>query len=264
MNVIEFPDAARVFTRPAPIQLTKDVFIDETPAKKKSAAEPLKNIEDIKKIIHYFISTGQYRNNLLFVTGINLGFRCGDLLRFKVGHIIDQNNNFKSEIRFQEEKTKKVRTCYINNAIMDAAELYFNSLNLYSLNPNDYLFTSLSKNCTSGYYKNYSYKEEDSSIDVHSVERMLKNTINNKLNINVHASTHLMRKTFGYHVYMSAPDKREALVFLQKIFQHSSSLVTLSYIGITDDDIKTAYQNLNLGGDILSDICYAAGLKHAI
>ena len=37
------------------------------------------------------------------------------------------------------------------------------------------------------------------------------------------------------------------LLLLQKIFGHSTAAQTLSYIGVTEDEISTAYKNLNIG-----------------
>ena len=49
-----------------------------------------------------------------------------------------------------------------------------------------------------------------------------------------------MRKTFGYHYYKKTKD----IALLQNIFNHSSSAITLRYIGITDDLLDKAYDNI--------------------
>lgn len=262
------------FSRPVPVRVNAEDFADDTPIKTKNAAEPLKDINDIERINYYFVSTGQYRNNLIFVMGINFGLRCGDLLRMRVGHILNSDCSFKAEVRIEEEKTKKIRTCYMNDAVMDAAELYLCSLG-EEINLNDFLFTSLSNNNTDGYYETMSNmvtdtgkpvkvkREKDAPITVVSVERMLKKTINKELGIDVHAGTHLMRKTFAYHVIMNAPDRTRAVEFLQKIFGHATQAITLNYIGITEDEIRNTCQNLNLAPNSMN-FCYAAGLSNAI
>ena len=51
-----------------------------------------------------------------------------------------------------------------------------------------------------------------------------------------------MRKTFGYHAYKKGMD----ITVIQKLLNHSSTAVTLSYIGITRDDLDNVYLNLNL------------------
>lgn len=283
-NLINFnnyrsANMAAQFIRPMPVQIKDTEFISELPAKKKHAAEPLKNPDDIFRIIQYFISIGDYRDNLLFVMGTNFGLRCGDLLRMKFGDIIKSQNEFRQEVRIEEEKTDKVnaktgeklkrgniRTCYMNDAVMDAAILYFSSLD-NPIDLNDYLFTSLSNNRSQCYYDNYSYKDTNAPITVYSVERMLKRVINDELGIDVHAGTHLMRKTFAYNILVNAPDRNRALEFLQYALGHKSQASTLHYIGITDDEMRTTCQNLNIGAEALAmgkNICYAAGLGNAV
>ena len=88
---------------------------------------------------------------------------------------------------------------------------------------------------------------EHNNLKRRSVERILKEVINDELGIPVKASTHCLRKTFAYQVIMNAKDRSRAIEFLQKIFGHSSQQVTLHYAGITDDEIQDMYQNLNLG-----------------
>ena len=277
------------FVRPGmqSVKLVSEEFLNEVPDKKKNASDPLKNPEDIDRVSSYFISKGKYRDNLLFIMGINFGLRCGDLVRLKVGHILNSDLSFKAEVRIEEEKSRrkanvekgtdakagKIRTCYMNDAIMDAAELYFNSLGEVEINPNDYLFTSMSNNNSPIYYEALTEigfnptGEVNGHIHPNSVEQILKNTINKELGIDVHAATHLLRKTFAYHVILNAPDKTYALRFLQKVLGHSSPESTLHYIGITRDEIMDVCQNLNIGGNPSAqalvksnDICYAAGL----
>ena len=54
--------------------------------------------------------------------------------------------------------------------------------------------------------------------------------------------THTLRKTFGYHTYQSGVSP----AFPQKLFNHPAPRVTLSYIGITQDELDGVYPNLNL------------------
>lgn len=257
------------FARPMPIKIDNIAFVDETPTKKKNAAEPIKDAKDIYRVRNYFIDNGRLRDNLIFIMGINFGLRCGDLLRLKIGHILNTDTSFKQEITIKEEKTDKFRTCYMNDAVMDAAELYLCSLGS-EIDLNSFLFKSRSNNNSPAYYETMENmvtltgkplkvkRAEDASITVFSVERMLKKVINEELGINIHAGTHLLRKTFAYHMIMSAPDRSRAIEFLQKILGHSSQSITLAYAGITSEEIKTTCQNLNLGG---MDICYSSGFK---
>ena len=234
-NVINFPVNGKSIRRPQVMLVQDDSFQDNTPGLRSKAAEPIKRIEDIQAISNYLVQEKRYRDNLLFVAGINFGLRCGDLLQLKVGNVITEDGqSYKEEVIIREQKTNKIRRVYLNDAVMDALDLYLSSMAEVSLN--DYLFRS-----------NSNRNKNNKPIAVYSVERMLKEVINEKLNIDVQASTHCLRKTFGYHVLMGASDRTRALEFLQKIFGHSSSAITLRYIGITDEEIRETYQGLNLG-----------------
>ncbi|MBQ7937977.1 MAG: hypothetical protein IJ283_05735, partial [Oscillospiraceae bacterium] len=82
---------------------------------------------------------------------------------------------------------------------------------------------------------------------VRSIERLLKSIVNDELHIPVHASTHMLRKTFAYHFLMAAPDRNRALELLSMQLNHSSIVYTLRYIGITSDEILEACFRINLG-----------------
>lgn len=262
LRVIEGGRAVKGFERPtANANVVQPNFDYEPPKKRTNAAESLKRPEDIDAVVEYLVSHKRYRDNLIFVMGINFGLRCGDLLTLRYGNIIDENMRYRREVKVQEQKTKKrrekkggvqatYRTVYLNDAVMDAFDLYCGGRDI---DLNDYLFQSHSNNNSEAFYE--VLKENGKSvkrypgaaIGVGSVERMLKKVINEELGIDVRAGTHLLRKTFGYHVWRSAPDKNEAIDFLQKVLGHSSRASTMAYIGITAEDVRKTCEGLNLG-----------------
>lgn len=254
------------------IEINQDKDFVETYKVRKYAADPIKNINDINRILDYFLTKKQYRNLLLFTMGINFGLRCGDLLQLKFGHVLNKDYSFKNQITLIEEKNKNVRTCYMNQFVVDAVQMYIDSLStsISEINLNDYLFTSLSNSNSVNYYNTLHCKSSastgkpiqvkrnpSSSIQVKSVEKMLKKVINDELGINVHAGTHLMRKTFAYQVIMNAPDRNRAIEFLQRILGHKSPFTTLYYAGVTSEEQQKVCQNLYKGR---IDFCYGAGL----
>lgn len=219
-------------------------------APRSHAAEPIRNVEDIWMIRSHMISTGQYRLHLIFVIGIYFGLRAGDILNLKIGDFIKWDGSYKAETYVKEQKTGKMRKLIINEDVMDTLEQYL--LNQYKdvdIDINDYLFTSQSHNNTQGYYevmktKGLNTKGENKPIRVDSLERLLKKVVNDECGIDVHASTHMLRKTFAYHYLKTSPDRSKALVELMKILNHSSTSTTLDYSGITDDDIAETYSKM--------------------
>lgn len=208
------------------------------------ASEPIKSIEDISRISSYLIDQKRYRDNMLFIVGINFGLRVSDLIQLRFSNLIDESFSFKTTFPVLEKKTKKTRKVQknryitINEAVMDAVELY---LQHTPRKLDDYMFRSESNRGGN----------ENKPMTRMSVDRILKE-IAQTLDIKARVATHTLRKTFGYHqMVMSGNDPRK-LLLLQKIFGHSSSAQTLDYIGITQEEIEDAYLSLNLG----SKKCY--------
>ncbi len=208
-------------------------------------SEPIKDINDIERISQWFIDQKRYRDNMLWIVGINFGLRVSDLLRLKVYDLIDENYCFRPSFLILEKKTantrkvKKNRSVTINQAVMEAVLLY---LEHTPCKLDDYLFRSESNRGSN----------VNRPLHRNNVERVLKEA-KKALGLPQRIATHTMRKTFGYHQMMMGNNDPRRLMLLQKMFGHSSAMQTLTYIGITKDEIDEAYLNLNLG----SKDCYA-------
>lgn len=204
------------------------------------AGEPIKSLDDIIKVTDYLVSNKRYRDNMLFICGINFGLRVSDLLQLRFGHLIDDDFSFRRTFALLEKKTSSTRKCKknryitINESVTRAVILYLQ--NTPDVRLDDYMFRSESnRGCNNNL-----------PLTRKSVERILKN-IASEVGLTMHISTHSLRKTFGYQqMAMSNNDPRK-LLLLQKIFGHSSSAITLDYIGLTREEIENAYIDLNLG-----------------
>jgi len=206
------------------------------PLARNCTSEPLKNIDDIRHIVTYFISHAQYRNAMWFIIGIRTGLRISDITELKFKDFINPDMTFKNTLVVFEKKTRhtrnqaKNRYISIHDDIKRAIELYLNHTPNVTLE--DYLFTSESNNKT------------HRPMSRQAIDGILKNTIH-ILGIHCHCSTHTLRKTFAYHTIMQAKDKTRAIQQLQMLLKHSSQLCTLRYAGITDDELTKTYQNLD-------------------
>ena len=204
------------------------------------AADPIKDMKDIIRISEFLIGQKRYRDNMLFIVGINFGLRVSDLLVLRFSDLINPDCTFRDSFAIIEKKTsntrrvRKNRYISINTAVVEAVTLYLE--NTPNIHLSDFLFRSESNRGSN----------QNKPMNRKSVDRILKG-IGADLDIRSHMSTHTLRKTFGYHqMVMSGNDARK-LLLLQKIFGHSSSAITLDYIGITTEEIEDAYRNLNLG-----------------
>lgn len=204
------------------------------------AAEPIKSMDDIEKISQYCISNKRFRDNMLFIVGINFGLRVSDLRTLRFANLINPNNTFKDSFPVFEKKTrrtrkkKKNRYITINTAVVEAVTLYLENTPGVSLS--DYMFRSESNNGSN----------ENVPLRSQSIDRILKGFAKD-LNLNVKMSTHTLRKTFCYHQMLMSHNDPRKLLLLQKMLNHSSPAQTLDYIGITEEEIDEAYRKLNLG-----------------
>lgn len=203
-------------------------------------SEPIKSMDDIIRISRYLIDNKRYRDNMLFIVGINFGLRVSDLRMLQFSHLINEQFAFKDSFAILEKKTKntrkhkKNRYITINTAVVEAVTLYLE--NTPNVKLNDYLFRSES-NHGSG---------KNQPIHRNTIDKVMKG-IAEDLGLGNKMSTHSLRKTFAYHqMVMSGNDPRK-LLLLQKMFGHSTAAQTLDYIGITSEEIDEAYRNLNLG-----------------
>ena len=216
---------------------TEETYCELAP---EHAAEPIKSMDDIFKISRYLISEKRYRDNMLFIVGINFGLRVSDLRMLRFCNLINDNLTFKDSFAVFEKKTrntrkrKKNRYITINHAVIEAVTLYLENTPNVSLS--DYMFRSESNR--GGNINN--------PLSIKSIDRVLKGLAAD-LDLNVKMSTHTLRKTFCYHQMVMSHNDSRKLLLLQKMLNHSSPAQTLDYIGITAEEIDEAYKQLNLG-----------------
>lgn len=177
-------------------------------------AEPIKNKNDIAKIEQYLKSHNK-RDYTIWVLGMNSGLRVSDIVGLNVSDVVD-----KTHISIIEKKTGKQKTFYINDKLKKV-------LNEFTKNRNieEPLFLG----------------KQGKRLDRSQVYRFIKRACKEK-DVKVHAGTHTLRRSFGYHHYQKFKDP----IVLQKIFNHSSQRITLMYIGVEQDEIDLSYKNFEL------------------
>ena len=219
------------------LNITPVDTIENKELAEEHTSEPIKDINDVKKIINYFSENHQYRNEMLFIVGIYTGLRISDIRELKFSDFINQDCTFKDELIVFEKKTRNTRKSKsnrhmpIHNDIKKIIITFLN--NTPNVTLNDYMFTSESNNGS----------KSNKPMSRQAIDNMLKDVVS-KLHINVHASTHMLRKTFSYHTIMQAKDKSRAIQQLQLLLGHSSQLCTLKYAGITNDELAQTYKEL--------------------
>jgi integrase len=59
-----------------------------------------------------------------------------------------------------------------------------------------------------------------------------------------HYTSHSFRKAWGYKMYLALGANQEALLLLQRAFNHSDTQTTIIYLGLADDQIQEAMMTL--------------------
>lgn len=195
-----------------------------------------KHIEEAADAHHRQIAA---RNKLLFVVGINVGLRASDLATLKWSFFLDSTADgkykFKDFYVLQPKKTRKTKKfvkLFFNNTVKKAIVEYLNEYPTDNLD--EYLFAS----------------REGGAISTKTLYRAVKNTAK-EVGIKQNIGSHSLRKSWAFHVWRNAKDKDRALVMLMRCFNHSSTAVTMRYIGIMDDEIKDVYESVELGFDFI-------------
>lgn len=195
--------------------------------------QPIRDKKKLQKLLQV-LKAKQYTVYVVFQFGLNSGLRVSDVLALNVKDVCNKDRitreglatlKIKDYVEIREQKTSKPKKFPIRGELKKILKEYL---------------TWRSKNCK--------YNQEDILFIGARHNRMSRSVVYRNINnsareagITDSIGTHTMRKTFGYHFYKQTKD----LTLLQSIFNHSSSAVTLRYIGITQDDINKGYNTLN-------------------
>ena len=179
------------------------------------------------------------RNKMLFVVGINVGIRASDLVKLQFSFFMDGFGHMKERYVIKQEKTKnknKYVTLFFNPVVQKVVADYKKE---FGCRIDDYLFPSQKCN-------DYG---DVVPLKAKELWRIMDNLAKDaELPYNI--GSHSLRKTFGYWAYQNAKDKTARVQLLQKIFNHSSPLVTLTYIGITYEEIEEVFNSLDFGVEL--------------
>lgn len=256
-KIIQFPKINNTEIDETPVRYNLDGSVSKVRPMKKagisSKVYAFRTQEEIQAMINVFdrkISEAKTnkkiyqaaRNKLLFILGINLGLRASDLRTLRWNFFLGYEDGklvFNDSYSLQPKKTKKQHKF---------VKLFFNETVKRSIMQflKQYPYEKISDYCFPSQKSNKKDKDNDGVILENSILGMIKETAR-EAKIKQNIGSHSLRQTWGFWIWHEATDKEKALVVLQNCFNHSSTQITMRYIGLMDDEIKEAYCSINLG-----------------
>ena len=176
----------------------------------------IKKIAAIKKVLE------NKRDVLLVTLGINSALRISDMLKLTVKDVM-QSGKVRDEITIKENKTGKSKNFPLNESVKKAIEAYLFERDVKSEDEPLFLSRKNGEAIRRG-QAHYILSKAGEEIGLDNI------------------GCHSLRKTFGMHVYK----KTNNLALVQKLLNHSSSEVTLRYLGIEKKQLDDVYLDLNL------------------
>lgn len=205
-------------------------------ARANKTTQPIRSQSDRDAIASYFWNRN-LRDYALFVFGIYTGRRIADLVRLDVRDVayIDRKSRFciVDRLKIQEKKTGKHIDLILHPSARRALGKYLKRRRKEAPSMgavlNEPLFRS-QKARGDGQHR----------ITQQHAWRILSSAAR-ACGLNYKIGTHSLRKTFGYQLYRAGVD----IELIQRLLNHSSPAITLSYIGITQDDMDEAILSLD-------------------
>ena len=158
--------------------------------------------------------------------GVNVALRISDLLTLTMDQMraIDPD---RLELTITEQKTQKSRVVTLNTGAMEIINRRLRD------NAGDtWLFQSPLP---------VRRGQQPTALTRRAVAKAFSDA-GNRINPRVNMSTHSMRKTRGYAMYKSG----SSLEHISKALNHSSTTVTMRYIGITAENVADGFRELVL------------------
>lgn len=186
-----------------------------------SAAQPIRNYADVRKIKNYLLERGEYRDYMLLSVCLNSALRICDVIDLKWTDILNNDKSFKKHINLIEKKTGKTSSVLINKNMRNDISIYISKVGIKS----KYLFPSKK----GGYISRFRAFQ-------------IINNVGLNVGLGYSISCHSLRKTFGYHAWK----KGTPPALIMNIYNHSSYEITKRYLGIVQEDKDEVYSGVEL------------------
>jgi len=162
----------------------------------------------------------EFRFMLMIAAGVYLGIRANEIFNLTYSQLL---NHEKFELT--EKKTSKRRIMTVNPALKELVEYVIQKTNV----PIDGFISA---------------NKDGKPMSLQYFNRKLRSLLKSCNVITQNYSSHLLRKTFGKRVFQLNNKSENSLIMLSKVFNHSSTAITRSYLGISQSDISQIFLSL--------------------
>ena len=190
------------------------------------AMQPIRDLDKVHDITVTLSKLKDRRGKrmfLMWVVGLNMGFRVSDLITLKVGQLRDEMYYTYLPKKQAHKKGARPITVPVPPVVRKVLRT-----RLPDAAANDWLFPSRTRS-----------RGKNVKPISRQTARMDMRQIGKVCGLDERIGCHTMRKTFGYHHYR----KKKDIAILQQWFYHESPATTLIYIGVTLDDMEKMTQD---------------------
>ena len=202
--------------------------------RKSSIYNPVDVLKTRKELEALKIAARKNPRDLAYIAlALNTGYRCGDLLSLKVGDVVAGTTTTRVQIvrsiGRREQKTGWGNVRQLGYKPRNALHEYL--LTRLPLQRDEPLFLSRQR-------------DKDGNLKAISLDQInvILSRYAGEAGIMKRVRSHSLRKAFGYFAYKECGD----IAKVQALFGHSSSEVTLRYIGVEQEDLSNLTASLEL------------------
>lgn len=178
--------------------------------------EPIRESAAVSKIKD--LLKNNPRDYAIFVLGCNTNLRASDIVNITIGQV--RGLKPLDILTVREKKTGKLRNITVNQTVYEALK------NLLAGKPDAADDAPL-----------FPSRKGHKALSVSSLNHLVKLWCS-KAKLKGNFGSHSLRKTFGYFHYKVF---RTDIVHLTKLFNHSSTEITMRYLGIQPEELQSAY-----------------------
>ena len=198
--------------------------------------QPIRSQSDRDALDSYFMHRN-LRDRVMFALGIYTGRRISDLVRLNVRDVahVDRKGRLcvLERLVIQEQKTGKLAEPLLHPKLRRILSKYLRQRRKHSESLGALLNEPLLKSKKARHDGQY-------RITRRHALRVLSNAARS-CGLDYKIGTHSLRKTFGYIQHQNGT----SIALIQRMLNHSSPEITLSYIGITRDDMDAAILSMD-------------------